>query len=294
MRLVTFVSSNGVVRLGLHLPEGILDLTGLGEMPGIPRHPDWSSMESLLALGPEAMVRTAGVIDRLSRQAALLPLDKVSLLAPVTRPGKVICIGLNYRDHCEETGARIPEYPIIFAKFPTAITGPGLPVIKPADSSQLDYEAELAVVIGRPGKDIPRGQALDYVAGYTNFNDVSARDIQFRDKQWVRGKTYDTFAPTGPFLVTPDEITDPAQLSIKCWVNGELRQNSSTANMIFDVPALIEFVSRVVTLLPGDIIATGTPSGVGVFRKPPVFLQPGDKVRVEIEGLGSLENTIVD
>ncbi|MBC7336686.1 MAG: fumarylacetoacetate hydrolase family protein, partial [Clostridia bacterium] len=178
------------------------------------------------------------------------------------------------------------------AKFSTALTGPGCPIVKPAATHQLDYETELAVVIARRGKNIPQAEAMNYVAGYTIFNDVSARDIQFGDRQWLRGKTYDTFAPIGPHLVTADGVPDPQNLRLRCWVNGELRQDGNTASMIFDVPSLIAFISEVVTLLPGDLIATGTPAGVGVFRQPPVFLQPGDTIRMEIEKLGVLENYV--
>lgn len=217
----------------------------------------------------------------------------VKRLAPVPQPRKVICIGLNYRDHCEENNQAIPKSPVIFAKFPTAVTGPGDPIVLPRISEQVDYEAELGVVIGRKGRHIARDRALDYVAGYTVMHDVSARDIQFGDGQWVRGKTFDTFLPMGPALVTPDEVGDPHALAIKCELNGRVLQDSNTRNLIFDVPYLIWFLSQVVTLLPGDCISTGTPAGVGAFRKPPIFMKAGDEVSIEIAKLGRLTNPVV-
>jgi len=220
--------------------------------------------------------------------------EEINILPPLTRPGKIICIGLNYYDHCEEQKAKIPVSPIIFAKFNTALCATKQPVIRPSVTSQLDYEAELAVIIGKKGRNIQKQEAPKFIAGYTIMNDVTARDIQRRDRQWVRSKTFDTFAPLGPFLVTADEIADPQNLYLRCWVNGVLRQNSSTAQMIFSLNYLINFISQVMTLLPGDIIATGTPAGVGAFCEPPAYLEPGDVVRIEIEKIGVLENYVVD
>jgi len=221
-----------------------------------------------------------------------IPLRQAKLAPPVPDPQKIICVGMNYRDHCEEQNKPLPEKPVIFAKFPTALIGHGDSIIKPSLSEQLDYEAELAVVIGKKGKDIPEREALSHVAGYTIMNDVTARDIQFSDGQWVRGKSFDTFAPCGPFLATRDEVPDPQNLGIRLTVNGQLRQSSTTANMVFSVGFLVSYVSKCCTLLPGDIISTGTPGGVGVFRKPPAFLKAGDVVRIEIEKLGILENSV--
>ncbi len=216
------------------------------------------------------------------------------LLAPVPRPGKIIAVGLNYRDHAIETKMEIPSSPVIFAKFTTSINGPDAPVVLPSSEDvQLDYEAELAVVIGRRCKRVSANDAMQYVAGYMPLNDVSARKWQFADKQWVRGKSCDTFCPTGPWLTLSDEVPDPHRLKIQTRVNGTTLQDSNTSELIFGVPALIEFISASITLEPGDIIATGTPAGVGVFRKPPIFLKAGDVVEVEIEGLGTLRNTIV-
>lgn len=214
-------------------------------------------------------------------------------LAPVPRPGKVICIGLNYRDHAAESNMPIPERPVVFSKFATAVIAPGEPVVLPAASAQVDYEAELAVVIGRLAKNVKSERALDHVLGYTCFNDVSARDFQFADGQWQRGKSCDTFAPMGPTIVTSDAVPDPHRLPIRLVLNGKTMQNSNTNQFIFGVPELIEFLSQTITLEPGDVIATGTPGGVGFARKPPVFLRPGDAMEVIIEGVGWLNNPVV-
>src|SRR5439155_24858116 len=202
-------------------------------------------------------------------------------------------IGLNYRDHAAESNMPIPKQPVVFSKFATGVMAPGEPVVLPDTSSQDDYEAELAVVIGRRGKKVSAARALDYVLGYTCFNDISARDFQFADGQWQRGKSCDSFAPMGPTLVTADEVPDPHQLPIKLLLNGKTMQDSNTDQFIFGVPELIEFLSQTITLEPGDVIATGTPSGVGFARKPPVFLRPGDMMEVEIEHLGKLGNPVV-
>ena len=212
--------------------------------------------------------------------------------APVPRPGKLICIGLNYRDHAAESNMAIPESPVVFSKFATAVIAPGDAVVLPATSKQVDYEAELAVVIGRRAKSVGANRALEYVLGYTAFNDVSARDFQFADGQWQRGKSCDTFAPMGPTIVTADVIPNPHKLSIKLRLNGETMQDSNTDNLIFGIPQLISFLSETITLEPGDVIATGTPSGVGFARQPPVFLKDGDRMEVEIEGLGILNNPV--
>jgi 2-keto-4-pentenoate hydratase/2-oxohepta-3-ene-1,7-dioic acid hydratase in catechol pathway len=218
--------------------------------------------------------------------------NDVKLAAPVPRPGKIICIGLNYRNHAIESGMEIPKSPIIFSKFVTCVAAPNDPILLPTGSEQVDYEAELAVVIGRRAKNVKLENAMDYVFGYTNFNDVSARDMQFADGQWQRGKSSDTFAPFGEAVVTKDEIEDPHNLRIQFRLNGETLQDSNTNELIFDIPAVIEFLSRSITLEPGDIIATGTPPGVGFARKPPIFLKDGDVAEVEIKGLGTLSNPV--
>jgi 2-keto-4-pentenoate hydratase/2-oxohepta-3-ene-1,7-dioic acid hydratase in catechol pathway len=217
-----------------------------------------------------------------------------NLLAPIPEPGKVLCIGLNYRDHAKETGAHIPAEPIVFSKFPSAIIGPGAPIILPRASQKVDYEAELVAVIGRGGKNISAAEAGEFIAGYMNGNDVSARDWQLEKpgKQWLLGKTPDTFGPIGPYLVTADEIPDAGRLAIRLRLNGQTMQDSSTTQLIFSVSQLIEHISKVVTLDPGDVIFTGTPPGVGMARTPPVFLKAGDIVEVEIEGLGTLRNPV--
>lgn len=224
--------------------------------------------------------------SRVSRRVTIL-------CAPIPMPNKIICIGLNYRDHAKESGAEIPKSPIIFSKFNTCIIGANQPIVLPKNSSQVDYEAELAFIIGRRAKNVSREDAMNYVFGYTNFNDVSARDFQFSDGQWQRGKSCDTFAPLGEFIATTDEIADPHNLKIQFRLNGEVLQNSNTGELIFKIPELIEFLSETITLEPGDIIATGTPPGVGFARQPPIFLKDGDIAEVEIEGLGVLLNSVV-
>jgi len=212
---------------------------------------------------------------------------------PIDRPSKIICVGLNYRDHAEEQGAPLPEAPLLFAKWPNALIGPGEPIRIPPIVTKCDYEAELGVVIGERVRNASAANALEAVAGYICVNDVSARNLQFADGQWTRGKSPDTFCPVGPALVPRDQVPDPQALSIGAVLNGETVQLSTTANMVFGVADLIEYITRTVTLEPGDLIATGTPAGVGAFRKPPVFMQPGDEITIEIEGLGSLTNPVV-
>ena len=221
-----------------------------------------------------------------------LSLDAVRIRAPLLRPSKITCVGLNYRDHAAEQNKPVPDRPMLFAKAANTVIGPEEPILLPSDTStQVDYEAELAVVIGKEGYRIPKEAAPEHVFGYTIMNDVTARDLQSGDKQWYRGKSFDTFAPMGPCIVTPDEI-DPANLEISLTVNGEERQKSSTSQLVFDVPALIAFVSNVFPLERGDVISTGTPGGVGVYRKPPVFLKKGDRVEIMIQGIGTLSNPV--
>jgi len=214
-----------------------------------------------------------------------------TLLAP-TVPSKILCAGLNYRDHAEESGMPIPAKPLLFAKFPNTIVGPGEPIRMPSISEQIDYEAELGVVIGARASGVGVGDALEHVLGYTCLNDVSARDLQFAEPQWIRGKSLDSFCPIGPWIVTRDEIPDPQALGIRCIVNGEKLQDSSTEQMVFGVAELIAFISESITLEPGDLIATGTPPGVGFARTPPVWLKTGDTITVEIDGIGALTNRV--
>jgi 2-keto-4-pentenoate hydratase/2-oxohepta-3-ene-1,7-dioic acid hydratase in catechol pathway len=219
-------------------------------------------------------------------------LEDLSLGPPVPTAPKIVCVGLNYRDHAEESGQAIPESPILFAKFPNALVGHGAAIQIPPEVTEADYEAELGVVIGRITRRVPEARALEHVFGYTCVNDVSARDFQFADGQWVRGKSVDTFCPVGPWVVTTDEIPDPQSLAVRCLVNGSTVQDSSTKQMVFSVAELVSFISHSITLEPGDLIATGTPPGVGFARKPPLFLDDGDVVDVDIEGIGRLSNPV--
>jgi 2-keto-4-pentenoate hydratase/2-oxohepta-3-ene-1,7-dioic acid hydratase in catechol pathway len=211
---------------------------------------------------------------------------------PIDPPGKIICVGMNYRDHAAESGLEVPERPVLFAKWPNSLIGPGEPIVVPALTTQVDYEAELGVVMATRARDIPAEDALEAVAGYVCVNDVSARDLQFQDGQWTRAKSLDTFCPVGPRLAPAAEIPDPQRLTIRCLVNGEALQDSSTAEMVFSVAEIVAHASRAITLEPGDLIATGTPAGVGFTREPPVFLRPGDEVTVEIEQVGALTNPV--
>ena len=221
-----------------------------------------------------------------------VPTSSARLHAPINDPGKFICIGLNYSDHAAEAGVPVPKEPPIFAKFANAILDPGEPILRPRGSSQLDWEVELGVVIGRPARHVSRDKALDYVYGYTIINDVSARDFQMTTSQWMAGKIFETAAPIGPYIADKSEVPDPHVLSLKTWVNGKQVQNGNTKAFIFDVRYVVSFLSNLMTLSPGDIIATGTPPGVGLGMKPPVWLQPGDVCRMEITGLGSIENPV--
>jgi 2-keto-4-pentenoate hydratase/2-oxohepta-3-ene-1,7-dioic acid hydratase in catechol pathway len=220
-------------------------------------------------------------------------LEDVKLLAPVLRPGKILCVGLNYRDHAIESNMTIPEVPTIFLKLPNAVTGPDAEIVLPRNSTQPDYEAELAAVIGRGGKNIRPEDWKQHVLGYTILNDVSARDVQLATSQWTLGKSFDTFAPIGPAIVTTDEIEDPHTLDIQLSINGEVLQHSNTRHLIFKLPDLIAHLSSVITLEPGDIISTGTPAGVGLGRKPQRWLKPGEEIVVQIEGIGELRNRTV-
>ena len=237
--------------------------------------------------------RDAGAAAEARAKGWLVPRQDAYWFAPVPRPGKIVCIGMNYHDHAAEIGLAVPKSPAIFSKFPSCVIAPGEPVVIPTSSTQLDYEAELAVVIGRHAKRVAAERAYHYILGYTAFNDVTARDFQFGDVQWQRGKSCDTFAPMGQAIVTTDEIPDPHTLRITLTLNGGVMQDSNTSELIFHVPELIEFITRSITLEPGDVIATGTPPGVGYARKPPVFLKAGDVMEVNIECIGGLGNPIV-
>ena len=306
MKLLTFRHTDGY-RLGALVGSAVVDLPAAFQAlpPDLKRaHSRLAAlpadMLSYLEAGPPAWQAAQAVVDWVRATGLAAPetdflwdLSDVQIAAPLPHPGKIICVGLNYADHAREQNLPPPQSPILFVKFSTAVIGPDEAITWPQDvSSQVDYEAELAVVIGRRARNVAAEKAYDVIAGYTIANDVSARDVQFGDGQWVRGKSFDTFCPLGPYLVTADEVGDPHGLAVRCRLNGEVMQDSSTDQLIFDIPTLIEFISRTCTLLPGDVICTGTPDGVGVFRHPQVFLKPGDEVEIEIEGLGVLRNPV--
>jgi 2-keto-4-pentenoate hydratase/2-oxohepta-3-ene-1,7-dioic acid hydratase in catechol pathway len=284
MRWVTVASDEGPRACGVFNGEYIDVNAADPEMP--------STVRGLLELGLDWQRRAWAALPR-----GVVRHDPahVKLLAPVPDPRKIVCIGLNYRDHAAESGVPVPTEPILFSKYPTTLIGHGDQIVLPSASHEVDYEAELVVVIGRKGRHIPRDRALDHVGGYAVGHDVSARDWQLNKpgKQWMAGKTFDTFAPVGPELVTPDEVPDPQNLGIRLRLNGQTMQDSSTNQLVFGVSELIAYLSRVFTLEAGDLIFTGTPPGVGMARKPPVWLKPGDRVEVEIDRLGTLSNTVI-
>ena len=283
MRLCSYRDSGAGERVALVVDGSAAPLDEL--VPGGPR-----TFAALLAGDGTSResVRDARVHDI---RAAARPLDDLRLLSPVPRPGKVVAIGRNYKDHAAESGSQPPPAPLIFAKFPTAVIAHGDEIEwSTSVTTQVDYEAELAVVIGRTARNVSEASALDYVLGYTCLNDVSARDLQFGDGQWTRGKSLDTFCPIGPIIVSGDEIDDAKDLAIRCFVNGEERQSARTSDLYFSVPEIISHCSRAFTLEAGDVIATGTPAGVGAFRDPPLWLADGDEVVVDIEGIGRLVN----
>ncbi|MEW6071112.1 MAG: fumarylacetoacetate hydrolase family protein [Planctomycetota bacterium] len=283
MRLVSF-GPRGDERPGLLCGENrVLDLSAA--LPGQPR-----SLRELLAGGDLERVAALGAPDARHVRA----LAGVRLGAPIPEPSKILCLGLNYRDHAEEQKKPVPAHPLVFPKVPSAVIAhrEAIRLPDPVFETFVDPEAELAIVIGRRASRVPESAAYDHVAGYTIVNDVSGRDTQNAEKQWLRAKGFDTFAPMGPWLVTKDEIPDPHVLSISLRVNGELRQESNTLNLIFTVPFLVSYLSQTITLLPGDVIATGTPGGVGIYRQPPVRLAAGDVVTIEIAGIGVLENPV--
>jgi len=283
VRFVTVETDRGPRACGVR-PDGYVDLNAAD--PSLP-----SSVKGILALGPDGVRRAAEAAEK---AATALDPASAKLLPPIPDPQKVLCIGLNYRDHAIESGAEIPPEPVLFSKYPNTLIAHGEAVVLPPESSQVDYEAELVVVIGRGGRRIPRARAMEHVGGYMPGHDVSARDWQLNKpgKQWTAGKTFDTFAPTGPALTSADEVPDPQALGIRLRLNGETMQDSSTAQLIFPVDEIVSYLSNIMTLEPGDLIFTGTPPGVGMARKPPRWLKPGDEVEVEIDGLGTLKNPI--
>ncbi|MCI0422360.1 MAG: fumarylacetoacetate hydrolase family protein [Acidobacteria bacterium] len=286
MRLLAFVH-RGRRSIGVELDaERVLDCSLAGGLP--------SSMRAFLELGDDGMAAAKRLLEKPVKGAVFQKRD-LQVLGPVSaeeRP-KVICIGLNYADHAAESGSKVPDEPMMFAKYYSTLCGPGDNILAPPNHSKLDYEVELVIVVGKRAARVPQDEAYDYVAGYTCGHDVSERAFQRADGQWLRAKSSDTFAPIGPVIVTKDEITDPHALKLGTKVNGEVRQNSSTNQIIFRTPKLIEFISSYVTLDPGDMIFTGTPPGVGFGMNPPQYLKPGDVIEVWVEKIGSLTNTVV-
>ncbi len=281
MQLVTY-QHNGHQHAGVVQNDTVISLKSAGL-------PD---MLSVLQGGPEAL-RRIGVLLAKPPAEGVTPLSDVKLCAPVPKPTKIVCVGLNYRDHAIESKMEIPSRPTIFSKYNNTVIGPGDNIVIPNNTQKPDYEAEFAFVIGKGGRHIKAADWPEHVFGYMNLNDVSARDVQLAVSQWVMGKTFDTFAPMGPYLVTADEIKDPHNLNISLTLNGETVQNSNTKELIFKIPDLIEFLSSIMTLEAGDIVSTGTPSGVGMAWNPPKWLKPGDETVVTVEGLGSLRNKCI-
>jgi 2-keto-4-pentenoate hydratase/2-oxohepta-3-ene-1,7-dioic acid hydratase in catechol pathway len=282
MKLVSF-SESGKTRVGIVKNDKIIDVAAAA--PDLPM-----DMMQLIAKGDGALAKLKTIA---SSAKPIFALDKVHLHAPIARPGKVMAIGLNYADHIAESNAKPPENQVWFAKQGTSIAGPGQDVLLPAVSSMLDWEAELCFVIGKRAKHVPKERAHEVIFGYMCGNDLSVRDWQMRTPQWIMGKGFDTHAPIGPYLVTSDEVGDPHNLGIRCFVNGVKRQDSNTKNLVFNCFDQIAHLTQAFTLEPGDVVFTGTPSGVGAAMKPPVWLKPGDVVRVEIDKLGALENRVV-
>lgn len=288
MRYVSF-REDGQHRIGVVMTDGVLDLTGAAAALGISIP---GSMEKLIAAGPAGRQKTEAVVEQAldSGKGQLLAEDDLDYLPVVSAPEKIVCVGLNYRRHAEESGMPVPAVPVYFPKYANSLIGHGKDVVLPKEAKENDYEVELAVIIGKTIKRAAVEEALDAVFGYTVGNDLSARDLQMRSSQWLYGKAIDGFLPLGPWLVTADEVEDPQALRLRCSVNGELRQNSSTSDMVFTVAEIISDLSHVMTLRPGDVILTGTPEGVAMGMESKPWLQPGDVVECEIDGLGKLVN----
>jgi len=295
MRLITY-DADGQWRAGVAIGDRVVDAAAAAEAAQLTHDSttDWTSNRSIIQIASDDQVRLENAARTLvAAKSSVAVIDAVRLGPPIPDPDKIICLGLNYRSHAEEAGFKVPTVPILFAKYRNALTGPTSPIMLPSVSDEIDYEGELAVVIGKQCKDVTAADALRVVAGYMAFDDVSARDVQMRTSQWLSGKTLDTFAPCGPALVI-NEIADPQALNLTTRVNGRTLQQSNTRMMIFSVVEGISYKKRLMTLQPGDIIATGTPEGVGFKRNPPIFLHHGDVVEVEIEGIGCLRNPVLN
>ncbi|MFD2333813.1 fumarylacetoacetate hydrolase family protein [Cohnella sp. GCM10020058] len=299
MKLVNYWDDNGKLKLGVVDKDRLLDVERM--MAGSEAARTARSTDDLIGMGGEGLASLANRIEEALRDEPLLQASALNLgearLAPcVANPGKIICVGLNYKKHAEETNSPIPAFPILFNKFANALTAHEAPVRVPAVTAKLDYEAELAIVIGKTAFNVSESDALDYVFGYCAANDLSARDLQLRTSQWLLGKSLDGFCPLGPWLVTADEVGDPNRLEIQGFVNGEQRQNSNTSDMIFDCKTIVSYISRHMTLQPGDVILTGTPEGVvmGYPEDRQVYLKAGDRVAIRIEKLGELRNVLID
>ncbi len=293
MKLLQFQGGDGLA-LGVKTDNGVIDVAAAGEALGIDVP---TSLIELIEVGQPAIDAIRGLVEAApgADSAATWTLDEMGLQygPAVADPGKIICVGLNYRRHAAETNMPIPETPVLFSKFGNSIAAYGDSVSLPPVAIQYDYEVELGVVIGKAARNVSQEDALGYVLGYVTSNDISVRDLQTRTSQWLLGKTLDNFLPVGPYLVTSDEVGDPQRLSIKTWVNGDLRQNSNTGDMIFSVAEIVSYISRYFTLEPGDIIVTGTPEGVAMGRADKPWLVPGDEVVVEVEKLGALKNVMI-
>lgn len=296
MRLASVKRPDSTFSLHVEVESEYVDVNSAADQLSIAGLPALSDVADLFRAGPAAVEKVRRVIGgAASRNVEGTPFDALHLAPPVRRPASIVCIGRNYVEHIKEGNVPVPEYPILFAKFPNTLQAPGDGVRAHADlTDQLDYEGELCVVISQRAHRVTADAALDYVGGYTVLNDVSARDLQYKDLQWIRGKSLDTWCPLGPVLVTSDQIPDPSALRIETRVNGELRQNASCSDMLFKVPELIEFITAGITLEPGDLIATGTPSGVGLGFDPPRWLSVGDEIDVTIEPIGTLRSKVVD
>lgn len=296
MKLAQFKTKDSEEQLlGLFDGERLIPLSQLAQAAGTPSA-EWllraNSLREFMQRGETAKAEVSALLQAVPATARIgIEPETVAFLPPVY-PGKILAIGLNYRDHAAEGGHEVPAAPLIFAKLSNSLTAHNAPIFLPTISTQIDYESELAIIIGKRAQQVSEAEAMEYVFGYAPFNDVTARDLQIGDGQWIRGKGLDSFAPLGPYITTRDEITDPHNLKIEGRLNGQVMQSSNTCNLIFGVPYLIAYISQAITLEPGDVIATGTPPGIGMFKQPPIFLKEGDVFEVGIERLGTLRNPV--